>query len=195
MVKSGKSPEDRGLRDTKFLAKFFDRTERNIQQLAKDGILRAEKIKGNNYYELIPSIQSYIKYLQEIVDRRKKTSEDQEQDRLEAEIRYKKAKATEAELKLEVVRARLLRAEDVQDFVTDLAMTTKSLLTALPGRLSLDVLNAGNANEASEIIEKALGEVLTELRDYEFNIEYYKKKVAETRGRDLNNGEEDDEDE
>lgn len=163
--------------------------------MAKDGILRAEKIKGNNYYELIPSIQSYIKYLQEIVDRRKKTSEDQEQDRLEAEIRYKKAKATEAELKLEVVRARLLRAEDVQDFVTDLAMTTKSLLTALPGRLSLDVLNAGNANEASEIIEKALGEVLTELRDYEFNIEYYKKKVAETRGRDLNNGEEDDEDE
>ena len=100
MADTEKSIEERGLKDTKYLAKFFGRTERNIQQLAADKILKSVRIKGVNYYELIPSIRSYISYLQEIVDRRKTNSEDLEKEKLEADVAYRKAKARMAETEL-----------------------------------------------------------------------------------------------
>ena len=140
-----KTIEERGLKNTKFLATFFGRTERHIQQLATDKVIKSIRIKGVNYYELIPTIQSYIRYLQEIVDRRKKTNEEQESEKLEADIRYKKAKADRAELDLKIFKAELLVSEDVRAYSEDLAATTKSLLTALPGRLAMDVSDGGRA--------------------------------------------------
>jgi len=186
---SEESIEKRGLKDTKFLAKFFGRTPRNIQQLAADKVIKSIRIKGVNYYELIPTIQAYIEYLQEIVDRRKKTSEEQEREKLEADIRYKKAKADRAELDLRILKTELLTAEDVRAYNEDLAATIKSALTALPGRLAMDVMNAGNAAEASSIIEDAVNEVLDELADYEFNIDFYKQRVADRQGRSVDNDE------
>lgn len=182
-----KTIEERGLKNTKFLATFFGRTERHIQQLATDKVIKSIRIKGVNYYELIPTIQSYIRYLQEIVDRRKKTNEEQESEKLEADIRYKKAKADRAELDLKILKAELLVSDDVRAYSEDLAATTKSLLTALPGRLAMDVMNVGSASEASVLIEDAVNEVLEELAGYEFNLDFYKQRVAERQGRSVDN--------
>lgn len=187
MENTEKTIEQRGLKNTKFLATFFGRSERHIQQLATEKVIKSIRIKGVNYYELIPSIQSYIRYLQEIVDRRKKTSEEQESEKLEADIRYKKAKADRAELDLKIFKADLLVADDVQAYSEDLAATIKSLLTALPGRLAMDVMNVGSASEASALIEDAVNEVLEELAGYEFNIDFYKQRVAERQGRSVDN--------
>ena len=44
------------------LAKLFHLTERRVQQLARDGII-AKGIKGK--YDLVSSVQGYVKYLQE----------------------------------------------------------------------------------------------------------------------------------
>ena len=121
---------DKGFRNTKFIATFFGRTERRIQQLTKEGILPAAKrnAKEGNLYDLIPTIQRYIKYQNEIIDNRSKSTEEQERDKLDAEIRLKQAKADVAQIELRILKAEVLRAEDVQTFVEDLAATTKSLL-------------------------------------------------------------------
>ena len=87
----------------------------------------------------------------------------------------------------------MLRAEDVQAFIEDLAATTKSLLLALPGRLAMDLKTSKTAAERSEIIEGAIFEVLNQLSEYEFSVEFYKKRVAERSGRSVNNDDEENE--
>lgn len=190
---SGNTDIDKNLRNTEFIAKFFGRSNRHIQQLTSDGILPVVKRthKDGNLYDLIPTIQRYIKYLQGIVDNRTKSTDELEAQRLNVDIKLKEAKADKAILDLKILKAEVLRVEDVRAYVEDLAATTKALLTALPGRLAMDVLNASTAAEVSEMIDTALVEVLNELKDYKFTIEFYKQRVAESNGR----GVEDEEDE
>ena len=183
---------DKSLRNTEFIAKFFGRTNRHIQQLTTDGVLPVVKKthKEGNLYDLIPTIQRYIKYLQGIVDNRSKSTEEQEKQRLDAEIKLKEAKAEIAQLDLKELKAEMLRAGDVQAFIEDLAATTKSLLMGLPGRLAMDLESTTTAAERSEIIEGAIFEVLNQLTEYEFSVDYYKKRVAERTGRSVSNDDE-----
>ena len=191
MTEASKSDEIKGYEDTKWFAKFFNRTDERIRQLSDLGILPKKRVKGVNYYPVIVSIQNYIKYLQDIVDNRKKTSEDQEREKLEAEINFKRAKARLAELDLKQLEAKLLRAEDVQAFVENLAATIKSSLSALPGRLSMDVYKLDEPAEISEIITDAMNEVLESLSRFEFSLDYYKERIAERHGKEVAEGGED----
>ena len=158
--------------------------------MANDGVLQAKKIKGKYYYPVIPTIQSFINYQNEIIDRRKKTSEDQEKEKLEADIRFRRAKANKAEIDLEVFKNNLIPSEIVKAYIEDLATKTRALLLGLPGRLSIDVMNTGSPAEASEVIKKALNDVLVELEGCEFSIKAYKERVGETESA---NFEDDDE--
>ena len=188
------SSDDKKLVTTKVVANFFKRTERRIQQLTQQGILPAVKrTKEGNLYDLPKTMIAYIHYLQEIVDNRSKNTEEQEKQRLDAEIKLKEAKAEIAQLDLKELKAEMLRAEDVQAFIEDLAATTKSLLLALPGRLAMDLKTSKTAAERSEIIEGAIFEVLNQLSEYEFSVEFYKKRVAERNGRSVNNDDEENE--
>ena len=181
-------------KNTKWLSSFFKLSERRIQQLTQEGILPAVKrTKEGNQYDLIPTIQRYIYYLQDLVNNRTKSTEDQEKQRLDAEIKLKEAKAEIAHLDLKVLKADVLRVEDVRAYVEDLAATTKALLTALPGRLAMDVLNVNTAAEVSEIIDVAIIEILNVLKDYEFTIDFYKQRVAERNGRSVDENEDDEE--
>lgn len=192
MAETKNTSDESRYKNTKWLSSFFKLSERRIQQLTQEGILPAVKrTKEGNQYDLIPTIQRYIYYLQDLVNNRTKSTEDQEKQRLDAEIKLKEAKAEIAQLDLKVLKADVLRVEDVRAYVEDLAATTKALLTALPGRLAMDVLNVNTAAEVSEIIDIAVTEVLNVLKDYEFTIDFYKQRVAESNGR----GVEDEEDE
>lgn len=190
MTKSEKPDGIKGYENTQWFAKFFNRSERLIQDLANDGVLQAKKIKGKYYYPVIPTIQSFINYQNEIIDRRKKTSEDQEKEKLEADIRFRRAKANKAEIDLEVFKNNLIPSEIVKAYIEDLATKTRALLLGLPGRLSIDVMNTGSPAEASEVIKKALNDVLVELEGCEFSIKAYKERVGETESA---NFEDDDE--
>lgn len=180
--------------NTKYIANLFRRDVSSIQKLTKQGILPAvTKTKDGNQYDLPKTMIAYIYYLQGIVDNRSKTTEEQESQRLDAEIRLKEAKAEIAQLDLKELKAEMLRAEDVQAFIEDLGATTKSLLTGLPNRLAMDLPNESNAAERAEIIEEAVFDILNQLTDYEFSVDYYKKRVAERSGRSVDNGKEDEE--
>ena len=179
-----KSQGDKKLVTTKELAKFINLTDRRIQQLTPS-VFKAVK---RNQYDLIASVRSYIIYLQEIVAKRTNANEEQEKQRLEADIRLKEAKAEIAQLDLKELKAELLRAEDVQAFIEDLGATTKSLLMGFPSRLAMDLPNESVAAERSAIIEEAVFEVLEQLSEYEFSVDYYKERIAERRGRSVDNG-------
>ena len=195
MAETKNTTDESRYKNTKWLSSFFKLSERRIQQLTQEGILpTVKRTRDGNQYDLIPTIQRYIYHLQDLVNNRVKSSEEQERQRLDAEIKLKEAKAEIAQLDLKELRAEMLRAEDVQAFIEDLAATTKSLLMGLPGRLAMDLANATTAAERSETIEEAIFEVLNQLSEYEFSVDYYKKRIAERSGRSIDNDEEEVED-
>ena len=49
--------------DSKTIAAIFGVDPRRVQQLAKEGIITATKEGHANRYDLLPTIQKYIKYL------------------------------------------------------------------------------------------------------------------------------------
>ena len=173
MAETKNTTDESRYKNTKWLSSFFKLSERRIQQLTQEGILpTVKRTRDGNQYDLIPTIQRYIYYLQDLVNNRVKSSEEQERQRLDAEIKLKEAKAEIAQLDLKELRAEMLRAEDVQAYVEDLAATTKSLLMGLPGRLAMDLANATTAAERSETIEETIFEVLNQLSEYEFSVDY-----------------------
>ena len=189
-----KDKKDTKLFNTKYVANLFKRDESSIQKLAKGKILPyVEKTREGYQFDLPKTMIAYIYYLQEIVDRRPKNTEEQEKQRLEAEIKLKEAKAEIAQIDLKELKGEMLRACDVQAFIEDLAATTKSLLMGLPGRLAMDLAHTNTASEKSAIIEEAIFEVLNQLTEYDFNIDFYKQRVAERHGRSIGNGEEENE--
>lgn len=73
-------------------------------------------------------------------------------------------------------------AEDVEAMTTDLCLAVRSSLLSMPGRLAVDVAEAQNTAEVSEIIKKAVNEILDDLTRYEYNPEEYRRRVRERQG-------------
>ena len=57
------NPTNNKLVDSKTIAALFDMTPRRVQQLTKEGVIAAVKEGNANRYDLLPTIQRYIRYL------------------------------------------------------------------------------------------------------------------------------------
>ena len=130
------------------------------------------------------TVMQYIKYLDDKAKGKEKklSVSEKEEAKLQAEVDLKKAKATIAQLQLEELEGRMHSAEDVEAMTTDLCLAVRSTLLSMPGRLAVDVAEAQNAAEASEIIKKAVNEILEDLSRYEYNPDEYRRRVRERQG-------------
>lgn len=170
------------------IAKIFQVTVRRIQQLTQDSVLQTVEITENGRkvrrYDLMPTIMQYIKYLSDKANGREQKSSmaDKEEEKLQAEIDIKKAKAKIAQLELDELEGRMHSAEDVESMTTDLVLAVRSALLSMPGQLSIDVTEAENAAEASEIIKRTVNDILEELSRYEYDPNEYRRRVRERQG-------------
>lgn len=175
------------------IAQLFGVTTRRVQQLTQEGIIQATKAGSANKYDLLPTIQRYIKYLTEKANGRESTKKDVETEsrRLEAEADLKRSKADMAALQLKELEGKMHRSEDVEAFTADLVSTIRSAFMALPGRLAVDVIAAESAAEASEIIRAEVHRALEELAGYKYDPEEYARRVRDREGwrNDLSDGE------
>ena len=166
------------------IAKLFGVTERRVQQLAKEGIIPAVGQRPYQF-DLLPVVQAYIKYLSNKANGKEAKSTDTvqaESDKLRAEADLKQSKAKIAELQLKELEGNMHRSEDVEAMTTDLVYTVRSMITALPGRLAMDVTQAANAAEASAIIRSECYKILDELANYKYDPEAYQRRVREREG-------------
>ena len=179
--------------DSKTIAALFGVTARRVQQLAADGIIIAVESKPYRF-DLLPTIQLYIKYLSDKANGREAPKKDIETEgrRLEAEADLKRSKADMAALQLRELEGKMHRSEDVEAVMTDLVYTIRSMLMALPGRLAVDVVAASTAAEASEIIRDEVYKILEELAGYKYDPDEYARRVRDREGwSDLPNDEDD----
>ncbi len=141
------NPTNNKLVDSKTIATLFDMTPRRVQQLTKDGVIAAVKEGNANRYDLLPTIQRYIRYLTAKANGREPSKKDSEIEgrRLEAEADLKRSKADIAALQFKELEGTMHRSEDVEAVMTDLVYSIRSMLVALPGRLAVDVSSAATA--------------------------------------------------
>ena len=174
----------KNLQGAAIIAKLFGVTDRRVQQLAKEGIIPAIQTRPYKF-DLLPTVQTYIKYLSDKVNGREQKSADTVKagaDKLRAEADLKQSKAKIAELQLKELEGKMHRSEDVEAVTNDLVFTIRSMILALPGRLAMDVMQASSANEASAIIRSECHKVLEELAGYKYDPDVYRRRVMDREG-------------
>lgn len=172
------------LQGSDIIAKVFGVTERRVQQLAKEGVIRAVQTRPYKF-DLLPTVQTYIKYLSEKVNGREQKGTDTvqaEADKLRAEADLKQSKAKIAEMQLKELEGTMHRSEDVEAMTNDLVYTVRSMVMALPGRLAMDVVQVQTAAEASALIRTECYKILEELASYKYDPEAYQRRVRDREG-------------
>lgn len=161
------------------LAKILGKSERYIQGLVKTGCITATKKGTKNTYDLYTVIKEYVDYM---VKQNNKEFNSLEDEKLSEEIRYKRAKAGKAILELNELEGRMHSAEDVEEMTTDLVMTVRSYLLALPGKLAIELVPMVKEIEIADAIKREVYDILEDLSQYEYNPEEYRKRVRERQG-------------
>lgn len=172
------------LQSTDIIAKLFDLDVRRVQQLAKEGILPAASQRPYKF-DLPPTVKAYIRHLRDRANGKEAKTADTvkaEADKLRAEADLKQSKAKIAELQLKELEGKMHRSEDVEAMTNDLVYTARSMIMALPGRLAMDVAQAGSANEASALIRTECYKILNELAGYQYDPEAYRRRVRDREG-------------
>ena len=160
---------------TSKIAEIIGRTEQRVNQLAKEGVLEKRAV---GKWDLVQNLKMYIAFL----ENGSKGDSSLLIQKLQADVDYKRAKADTAQLKLEELEGCVIRAEDVESVMTDHVYAVRGMLTALPGRLAIDVMGASSPAEASEIIRKEIYKVLEDLSNYKYDPDVFAKRVRERQG-------------
>lgn len=161
---------------TSELAPVLGVSVRRVQQLIQDGTLVAES-KGK--LNLADAVQRYIKFLSA-----KPVDEDDmkiEKIKRTSEAQIKASKATVAKLEAEELKGNMHRSEDVAAMTEELIFAIRSALTALPGRLAVDVAATRTAAEASDVIKKEAHKIMRELSTFSYDPAKYEVRVRERR--------------
>lgn len=161
------------------LAKILGKSERHIQTLVKNDCITAIKKGTKNTYDLYRVIQEYVNYM---VKQNNKEFTSLEDEKLNEEIRYKRAKASKAILELEELEGNMHAAKDVEEMTTDLVLAIRSYLLALPGKLAVELASMKKETEIAEAIKKEVCAILDDFSRYEYNPEEYRKRVRERQG-------------
>lgn len=157
-------------------------TGRRVRQLAEDGVFDKS---GKGRFVLADAVQRYMATLTRNEDKL-------ETGKRQAELTLKASKAEISRLELKELQGKMHRSEDVKAMTEDLIYTIRSDLTALPGRLAVDVAAAQTAAEAAEVIRKEVALVMKELAGYRYDPKKYEERVRQRRDWDLANGRDDD---
>lgn len=169
---------------TKDFAKIVNMTERGVRQWITQGIV---PVKSQKPYRINvkEGLYSYLSYVKDRKNDGPETPTDDDKaksEKLRADADISIAKARQEELKLNELKGLLHRSEDVQAMTEDLIYMIRGAITALPGKLAIDLAAEDNPNKCSAIIREQVALVLDGLSEYEYSRERYKARMKERLG-------------
>lgn len=162
------------------VADWIGLSDRRVRQLVDEGVLEAVEKGRTKKFDLQATVKRYIEHLRE--DTSGKLSEEIALEKLKADADFKRAKADEAMLALEEQKGSMHRSEDVEEVMGQMVYAVRSGLLSLPARCAIDAASAQNADEASEVIGREVNALLSELANYNYDQEEFKKLVRRRRG-------------
>lgn len=134
------------------LATLFSVSKRRIYQLYKQGIV---KKAGRGEYQLASSIQSYIKYLQDLAGGQGTA------DLWDSRARLSAANAEKAELEVQQLKGELIDVELLIGRLSDLFTTIRQRFLVIPKALGNRV-----DHETRTFIKEEIADTLTQVSDW-----------------------------
>ena len=170
------------LQSTQVIAKIFGVSTRRVEQLKTEGVIKGQGKPTK--YDLLPTIQAYIRYLSDKANGREKkeTTAELEEAKLRAEVDIKEAKAKAAQMELKELQGKMHRAEDVEAITTDHVLFLRSMLMAMPGKLAVDLAGTHTAPEQADRVKREVYYLLERLAEYRYDPEEYRARVRERQG-------------
>ena len=184
--------ENQNLQPAAVIAKLYGSDVRRIQQLNTAGVIKGQGRPA--MYDLLPTIMALFRYQREIIQGKEKSrnTAELEEQKLQAEVEIKQAKAEAAKLELDELRGKLHRAEDVEAITTDHVLFLRSMLIGMPGKLAVDLGGNHTAAEQAERVKQEVYFILDQLANYKYDPDEYKKRVMERQGWDHHAGDDSD---
>ncbi len=120
------------------IAQLFGLTVRRVQQLAQDGVIHTTETGQGRRYDLVPTIQTYVKYLSDKAHGKASTDRESalKQEKLEAEIEVKKIQGELHRMRADIEAGRYISVEEVTLDYSRFFVTFKNFCLGLPSRLS-----------------------------------------------------------
>lgn len=153
------------LYESKVIAQLFGVSVRRIQQLTQDGVLETVHISGQrNKYDLIPTIQAYIKYLSDkAYGREAKLSETElREKKLQAEIALKESQTELHQLRTAIANGKYISIEEAHADYTKFFAVLKRFCSGLPSRV-VGMIGSRISPVESRELEKDLNKEINDI--------------------------------
>lgn len=154
-------------------------SSRRAQQLVTEGIINATKEKGKYRFPFPQAVQEYITYWQNKALNRTTNKDEQqlEKEKLEADVKYKQAKAKKAELETKEIEGTMHNSEDVEVLYNLLIYSARNMLEALPARTASLCVGKKTASEIQAVLEEETKRCMLELKNVDYTHEDFKKVI------------------
>lgn len=136
---NGKIKSDANFYKVEVIAQLFGLSVRRIQQLTQEGILPTTTTTKGRRYDLVPTIQKYVKYLSDKAYGKSPKSDKEEElkeQKLEAEIALKESQNKLHEIKTQIIEGKYILKEDVQLDYRRFFTVFKKFAMSIPSRVS-----------------------------------------------------------
>jgi len=146
------------------IAQLFGVTVRRIQQLTQEGVLSTTETTEGRRYDLVPTIQSYVKYLSDKAYGKNRSEKELElrEQKMKAEIALKESQGELHRLKTDIAAGKYIAVEEVTLDYQRFFTTFKKFAMALPARLTDMVKDNMEPLEARRI-EKSIQQEVQKL--------------------------------
>lgn len=145
------------------LAEWLGVTEKRVQQLADDGIVRR---KARGLYALEESVKGYNAFRAERSPGRSRSDDVDAAEYEKHRAAYTKYKAEEKRLQLELLQGKVHNADTVSAIMNEILANLRSKLLALPTITAPIVADLSDPNACQEAITTAVHDALTEIATY-----------------------------
>lgn len=157
------------------LGEMFGVTDRRIRQMAEEGIvIRASKGR----YKLVDSTKSYLLTLKLAAEGVGVELADGEIDFDEEKALHERVKRHISELKLQIMKGEVHKAEDVETVMMDMLVAFKTKIMGIPSKAA-PILENRDAAFIKDRLTKEVTEALNELKDYDPKVFYSDEYVEE----------------
>lgn len=154
---------------TEIIAQLFGVSVRRIQQLTQDRVISTTKIiedgRTVRRYDLVPTIQNYIKYLSEkAYGRQGRTDKEIElrEQKMEADIALKESQGELHRLKTEIAAGKYISVEEVKMDYSKFFVVFKKFAVSIPARV-VGMLSGQLQPTEARKIEKELADEVNRL--------------------------------
>ena len=142
------------------VAQALNLQKRRVQQLVNEGMPK----EGRGQYDPVKCMLWYIRYLQAALEKRSVPMTDGTfAGEREERVRLLRADADLREIELAKERSQLVAISDIEQLFTDLVLTTKARILAIPPRLAPELVGESSRVMIQAKIEKACKEALSYL--------------------------------